>query len=233
MTGVPASGMEAAQARIAEIQAQLRQLASAGTPPGGVVGNAGAAGGFQDLVARAAAAPAASAAPATAPTGAAAPPRAAAVRTATAASSTPPTEGPAGAWARRLPEAGRPWAAAIQETAERHGLDPALLASLVWTESGFRPDAVSHAGARGLTQLMPATAAGMGVDPDDPAQNLEGGARFLRAMMDRFGTVELGLAAYNAGPGRVAQAGGIPRIPETQAYVPAVLGHYAHLQGAH
>ncbi len=228
MSGVPGAGLASAQARIAEIQARLRSLSATGAPAGGVVGNAaGAAGGFNDLVARAVTP--STPAPATTPqvdgaprTAAAAPARTPAVP----AGTTP------GDWATRLPEAGRRWAGAIQEAADRHGVDPALLASLVWTESGFQPDAVSHAGARGLAQLMPATAAGMGVDPDDPAQNLDGGARFLRAMLDRFGTVELGLAAYNAGPGRVAQAGGIPRIPETQAYVPKVLDHLAHLQGA-
>ncbi len=231
MTGLAPSGLGAAQARIAEIQGRLRELSATASPPGGVVGSGAAAARFEDLVARASAGPTGT--PTTqSPTSTNAPRMTGPARTAAAAPSPVPAGTTPGDWAERLPAAGRPWAGAIQDAADRHGLDPTLLASLVWTESGFRPDAVSHAGARGLTQLMPATAAGMGVDPDDPAQNLEGGARFLRAMIDRFGTVELGLAAYNAGPGRVAQAGGIPRIPETQAYVPAVLGHHAHLQGA-
>lgn len=220
MTGISSGGFDVAQARIAEIQARLQSLAAMGAPAGGVVGNTGhGARPFQDMVARA-----------TVPTadGAAAP--ASGSRTTANAGAVPPGT-PAGDWAARLPEKGRAWAGAVQEAADRNGVDPALLAALVWTESGFEPDAVSHAGARGLAQLMPATAAGMGVDPDDPAQNLDGGARFLRAMLDRFGSVELGLAAYNAGPGRVAQAGGIPNIPETRAYVPKVLTHYAQLQG--
>lgn len=143
-----------------------------------------------------------------------------------------PSAGPVGSWARGLPSSGRAWAGDIERAATRAGVDPALLAALVWTESGFRPDAVSHAGARGLAQLMPATAEGLGVDPDDPQQNLAGGARFLRSMLDRFGTPALALAAYNAGPGRVADAGGIPNIPETQAYVPKVLARYDQIRGA-
>ena len=80
-------------------------------------------------------------------------------------------------------------------------------------------------GARGLAQLMPGTARELGVNPDDPLANLEGGARYLRQQLDRFdGDIEKALAAYNAGPGRVAQAGGVPRIRETQNYVAAVMG---------
>lgn len=139
--------------------------------------------------------------------------------------------GQLGAWVQGLPEAGRPWAAQIEAAATQAGVDPRLLAALTWAESGFNASAHSGAGAVGLTQLMPGTAAGLGVDPRDPAQNLLGGARYLRAQLDRFGSVELALAAYNAGPGRVAQAGGVPRIAETQAYVPRVLSHYAQLGG--
>lgn len=142
-----------------------------------------------------------------------------------------PAGGAVGGWAARLPAGGRAWSGAIEQAALRHGVEPELLAALVWTESGFQPDAVSHAGAIGLAQLMPATAAGLGVDPHDPQQNLDGGARFLRAMLDQFGSEELALAAYNAGPGRVARTGGIPNIPETQAYVPKVLGQYQQLRG--
>ena len=136
-----------------------------------------------------------------------------------------------GGWAARLPAAGRAWSGAIEQAALRHGVEPELLAGLVWAESGFQPDAISHAGAIGLAQLMPATAAGLGVDPHDPQQNLDGGARFLRAMLDQFGSNELALAAYNAGPGRVARTGGIPDIRETRAYVPKVLGYYEQLRG--
>jgi soluble lytic murein transglycosylase-like protein len=135
-------------------------------------------------------------------------------------------------WAAQLPEAAAPWIGAIDEAARRHDLDPRLLASLVWSESGFRPDAVSGAGARGLAQLMPGTAAGMGVDPDDPLQNLEGGARYLRAALDRFGRTDLALAAYNAGPGNVEKYGGVPPFAETQKYVAIVLDRYRELGGS-
>lgn len=137
----------------------------------------------------------------------------------------------AGGWAQALPAAGRAWAPSIERAALRAGVDPALLASLVWAESGFDAGARSHAGAIGLAQLMPGTAAGLGVDPHDPQQNLEGGARFLAAQLRRFGRPDLALAAYNAGPGRVSAAGGIPDIAETQAYVPKVLGYYDRLGG--
>jgi soluble lytic murein transglycosylase-like protein len=140
-----------------------------------------------------------------------------------------PPDGPAPAWTARLPEAGRRWAPAIEATAARHGLDGRLLAALVWTESNFRPDVVSHAGAIGLAQLMPGTARGLGVDPWDPRQNLDGGARYLRAQLDRFGSADLALAAYNAGPGRVK--GAIPNITETRLYVVRVLERYRGLAG--
>jgi hypothetical protein len=143
-----------------------------------------------------------------------------------------PPPGASPAWASRLPTAGRPWAASIDTAARANGLDGRLLAALVWTESSFRPDAVSHAGAIGLTQLMPTTAAWLGVDPWDPPQNLDGGARYLMQQYQRFGSLELALAAYNAGPTRVAAAGpGIPDITETQLYVVKVLERYAHLVG--
>ena len=117
----------------------------------------------------------------------------------------------------------------IAAAAERHGVNPDLFTALVWTESAFRPDAISPAGAIGLAQLMPGTAAGLGVDPYDPLQNLDGGARYLREQLDRFGQVELGLAAYNAGPARVADAGGIPNIAETRSYVELVLDRFQQL----
>jgi|GEM_PF-159782 len=135
-----------------------------------------------------------------------------------------------GEWAQRLPEAGERWAGAIEKAASDAGVDPALLAALVQHESGFRPDAVSHAGAIGLAQLMPGTAAGLGVNPRDPEENLAGGARYLREQLDRFGDVRLALAAYNAGPGRVSRAGGIPQITETQNYVERVTSTYDRLR---
>ncbi len=135
-------------------------------------------------------------------------------------------------WAGQLPPAGRTWAASIDAIAARHGLDGRLMAALVWTESAFNPQAVSHAGAIGLAQLMPGTARGLGVDPYDPIANLEGGTRYLRDQIQRFGRVDLGLAAYNAGPTRVARLGRIPNIVETQLYVVRVLERYQLLLDA-
>ncbi len=136
-----------------------------------------------------------------------------------------------GAWTDALPEQGRGWAAAIEKAAGDAGIDPRLLAAVVWQESRFEPDAISRSGAIGLAQLMPATAEGLGVDPHDPIQNLDGGARYLAWTIREFGSLDLGLAAYNAGPGTVRNAGGIPNIPETQAYVPRVLEYYRQLGG--
>jgi soluble lytic murein transglycosylase-like protein len=120
------------------------------------------------------------------------------------------------------------YAAKVHELAARFDLSPALIEALVWQESRWRPNAVSHAGARGLAQLMPGTARDLGVNADDPFDNLEGGARYLREQLDRFdGDLERALAAYNAGPGRVQRAGGIPRIRETQLYVTAIMGRLA------
>ena len=119
-----------------------------------------------------------------------------------------------------------PFGAEIDAAATRHGIDPALLRGLVRQESGFDPRARSAAGAMGLTQLMPATAASLGVtDPYDPAQSLDGGAAYLRSMLDRFGgDPAKALAAYNAGPGAVARFGGVPPYAETQHYVQSILG---------
>ncbi|MEO6388942.1 MAG: lytic transglycosylase domain-containing protein [Croceibacterium sp.] len=117
------------------------------------------------------------------------------------------------------------YAAAVAAIAARYDLSPALIEAVVWQESRWRVNAVSPVGARGLAQLMPGTARDMGVNPDDPYANLEGGARYLRAQLDRFdGDIEKALAAYNAGPGRVASANGVPRIRETQNYVSSIMG---------
>ena len=121
------------------------------------------------------------------------------------------------------------YAAKIHELAARFDLSPALLEAVVWQESRWRANAVSPVGARGLAQLMPGTARELGVNPDDPFANLEGGARYLRQQLDRFdGDVEKALAAYNAGPGRVIAAGGIPAIRETQMYVASVMGRLSN-----
>ncbi len=119
---------------------------------------------------------------------------------------------------------GIPFGDEITAAARRHGVDPALLAGLVRQESNFDPGAASPAGARGLTQLMPGTAAGLGVtDPSDPRQALDGGAKYLRQQLDRFGgDVTKALAAYNAGPGAVERHGGVPPYAETRAYVQKV-----------
>lgn len=117
------------------------------------------------------------------------------------------------------------WQQHLSIVAARHNLDPALLEALVWQESRWRTQAVSPVGARGLTQLMPATARELGVDADDPLANLEGGARYLRQQLDAFqGDLVKALAAYNAGAKRVQRAGGVPAIAETQNYVAAILG---------
>lgn len=119
--------------------------------------------------------------------------------------------------------------AKIHELAARFDLSPSLLEAVVWQESRWNENAVSPVGAQGLAQLMPGTARYLGVDSRDPFQNLEGGARYLREQLDRFdGDLEKALAAYNAGPGRVERAGGIPNIRETQAYVAAIMGRLAN-----
>ncbi|MFT4028176.1 MAG: lytic transglycosylase domain-containing protein [Novosphingobium sp.] len=114
----------------------------------------------------------------------------------------------------------RAFAEALVRAADMAGISPVLLEALVWQESRWRPGAVSPKGALGLGQLMPGTARQLGVDPRDPEANLIGAARYLRAQLDTFdNNLELALAAYNAGPGRVARARAIPNIAETRAYV--------------
>jgi soluble lytic murein transglycosylase-like protein len=130
--------------------------------------------------------------------------------------------------------AGTPYAAEITAAASKHGVDPALLAGLVRQESNFDPNAGSPAGAQGLTQLMPATAASLGVtNSHDPVQALEGGARYLRQQLDAFdGDVARALAAYNAGPGAVQRFGGVPPYAETQEYVRRVQAYAAEYRAA-
>jgi soluble lytic murein transglycosylase-like protein len=151
----------------------------------------------------------------------------AAIAPATPASATD-TAGFMSTGASELP-ADVPYGAEITAAAKKYGIDPALLAGLVKQESGFNPNAGSPAGARGLTQLMPGTAAGLGVtNVLDPAQSLDGGAKYLRAQLDAFGgDVARALAAYNAGPGAVKRYGGVPPYAETQNYVRAVQANAA------
>jgi cell wall-associated NlpC family hydrolase len=103
------------------------------------------------------------------------------------------------------------------------GVSPALLGAIARAESGFNPTARSSAGAQGLMQLMPATAQGLGVDPMNPAEAVDGAARLLKQHLSRFGSTELALAAYNAGPGAVLQHGGVPPYRETQDYVAKIM----------
>ncbi|MFZ5596083.1 MAG: lytic transglycosylase domain-containing protein [Bacillota bacterium] len=116
----------------------------------------------------------------------------------------------------------------IQKTAEKFGLDPSLLRAVVKVESDFNPLAVSGAGAMGLMQLMPGTARSLGVEnPYDPLENLEGGAKYLKSMLERFGgNVSLALAAYNAGPGAVKKYGGVPPYSETVSYLNKINSMY-------
>ena len=111
-----------------------------------------------------------------------------------------------------------------RQKALQYGLDPDLFIRQIQAESAFRPDAVSSAGAIGLGQLMPATARELGVDPNNPAQNLDGAARYMKQQLATFGNYPMALAAYNAGPSRVQKAGGIPNITETQNYVSKIMG---------
>jgi len=154
----------------------------------------------------------------------------------TATTMAAPAASPAGLAATGASElpADTPFGAEITAAAKKHGLDPALLAGLVKQESGFNPSAGSPAGARGLTQLMPATAAGLGVtDVLDPLQNLDGGAKYLRQQLDAFGgDVTRALAAYNAGPGAVQRHGGVPPYAETQNYVRIVQANAAQYRAA-
>ncbi|HYB22465.1 MAG TPA: lytic transglycosylase domain-containing protein [Solirubrobacteraceae bacterium] len=130
---------------------------------------------------------------------------------------------------------GGSYEALIDQAAARYGLDPAVLHGLIQQESGFDPNATSSAGAAGLTQLMPGTAASLGVaNPLNPAESIEGGARYLSEMMNTFGgNTADALAAYNAGPGAVQEYGGVPPYEETESYVSKVLGYAESYRQSH
>lgn len=115
----------------------------------------------------------------------------------------------------------------LEEASRLTGLPVALIDAVIRTESGYRPDAVSRTGARGLMQLMPGTAKEVGVtDAHDPRDNILGGSRYLRKMYDTFGSLKLAIAAYNAGPSAVKKHGGVPPFKETRLYVETVLRRY-------
>jgi hypothetical protein len=120
---------------------------------------------------------------------------------------------------------GGPYANLFQAAGAKYGLDPKLLSAVARAESGYDPTSVSGAGAQGLMQLMPETAKSLGVNPFDPAQAVDGAARMLAGNLQKFGSTDLAVAAYNAGAGAVSRYGGIPPYPETQAYVRKVLAY--------
>jgi soluble lytic murein transglycosylase-like protein len=126
---------------------------------------------------------------------------------------------------------GTPYADLFTTAGRRYGLDPALLSAVAKAESGYRADAVSSSGARGLMQLMPATARSLGVDPTAPAQAVDGAARLLSDNLRTFnGRVDLALAAYNAGPAAVRKHGGVPPYAETRTYVQRVTTNWGDLR---
>jgi soluble lytic murein transglycosylase len=130
------------------------------------------------------------------------------------------------------PPDGWKWEGLIGVSARQQGLPPELVKAVIAAESDFDPEAVSRAGAQGLMQLMPRTAESLGVaDPLRPEENVRGGARYLREMIERYGDLRRALAAYNAGPAAVDRYGGVPPYRETRDYVRRVLTYYRDYHG--
>ncbi|MCB0998702.1 MAG: transglycosylase SLT domain-containing protein [Acidimicrobiales bacterium] len=119
--------------------------------------------------------------------------------------------------------AGTPHAALFEEAGARYGIPPKVLAAMGFVESRFRTDAVSSAGAVGMMQFLPSTAASMGVDPYDPASAIDGAARYLRSSIDRFGSLEAAIASYNVGPGAISRAGGVQPGTQAERYLTKVV----------
>lgn len=118
-----------------------------------------------------------------------------------------------------------------QKHGKSYGIDPCLVQAVIEVESGYKADAVSSAGAEGLMQIMPDTQKDLGVrDSFDPDENVQAGVRYLKQMLDRFGSMHLALAAYNAGPGQVKRYNGVPPFPETEAYVKKVMSRYRRMK---
>jgi soluble lytic murein transglycosylase-like protein len=134
-----------------------------------------------------------------------------------------PTQAAATVGGTGSPLAGVPYADLFARAGSRHGVDASLLAAVAQQESRFNASAVSAAGAQGLMQFMPATAKGLGINALDPASAIDGAAKYLSSLTRQFGSTDLAVAAYNAGPGAVSRYGGIPPYPETQNYVRSVL----------
>lgn len=132
-----------------------------------------------------------------------------------------------GLTAQSMAERAQHYAPLIRKVSTKHGVEPRLVSAVMRVESCYDRRAISRAGARGLMQLMPATAMELGVeDSFDAEQNIDGGVRYLKKMMDRFGDLKLSLAAYNAGPEAVAAHAGVPPYPETKSYVSRILKLY-------